>query len=229
MPRTIIIMAKIPSAGKVKTRLQPLLSPEQCAELAAAFLRDTVKKAQTVCVNTILAYSPAAETNSSDDFTPPDLVTIEQTGVDLGEKMSNTFDFVFKRNSDSAVVLIGTDSPDFPVEYIEQAFGFLESDSDAVLGKSADGGFYLLGLRSSAPQIFKRIEWSSSRVYAQITANIKNFNAVPDWYDVDTPEDLTRLRDELRNNATAQKNAPETFRWLSENQFVFDSLPSVGK
>ena len=72
MQRTIIIMAKIPVAGKVKTRLQPLLSPEQCAELAAAFLRDAVKKARIVCINTILAYSPAAETNPFDEFTPPD-------------------------------------------------------------------------------------------------------------------------------------------------------------
>ena len=229
MPRTIIIMAKIPVVGKVKTRLQPFLSPEQCAELAAAFLRDTLKKAQTVCINTILAYSPAAETKSSDEFLPPDLVTIEQTGASLGEKMSNAFDFVFKRNSDSAVVMIGTDSPTFPGEYIEQAFEFLEAGSQAVLGKSADGGFYLIGLRNSAPQIFNRVEWSSSKVYAQITANLKKFKTVPDWYDVDTPDDLTRLRDELTDDEEAQNNAAETYRWILANQSLTDSLPPFGK
>ena len=210
MPRTIIIMAKIPFAGLVKTRLQPFLSPEQCAELAAAFLRDTVKKAQSVCINTILAYSPAAESNLSDEFSPPELISIKQTGTDLGERMSNAFDFVFERNSDSAVVLIGTDSPTFPVEYIEQAFGFLEADSNAVLGKSADGGFYLIGLRNSAPHIFADVKWSSAEVYEQITANIKTFKTVPDWYDVDTPDDLARLRDEFEKNLKTQKTAPET-------------------
>ena len=143
--------------------------------------------------------------------------------------MSNAFDFVFERNSDSAVVLIGTDSPTFPVEYIEQAFGFLEADSNAVLGKSADGGFYLIGLRNSAPHIFADVKWSSAEVYKQITANIKTFKTVPDWYDVDTPDDLARLRDEFEKNLKTQKTAPETFRWLTANQTAFDSLPSVGK
>lgn len=221
-------MAKIPVAGEVKTRLQPLLSPEKCAELAAAFLRDTIVKTQSICKNIVLAYSPVTGRSVLEKISPPETNTVEQTGANLGEKMSNAFDFVFKRNSDS-VVMIGTDSPTFPVEYIEQAFDFLEDGVKAVLGKSADGGFYLLGLRRSAPQIFKRVEWSSAKVYAQITANIGDFKTVPDWYDVDTPDDFTRLRDELENNVKARSFAPETFRWLSANQFIFDSLPSVGK
>ena len=222
-------MAKIPFAGLVKTRLEPFLSPEQCAELAAAFLRDTIKKARSFCLNTILAYSPAVESNLLNEFLPPDLLSIKQTGADLGERMSNAFDFVFERNSDSAVVMIGTDSPTFPCEFIEQAFKLLENDSDAVLGKSADGGFYLIGLQNSAPHIFADVKWSSAEVYEQITANIKNFKTVPDWYDVDTPDDLARLRDEFEKSIEAQKTAPETFRWLSANQSVFDSLPPVGK
>ncbi len=229
MPRSIIIMAKIPVAGKVKTRLQPFLSPEKCAELAAVFLQDMIKKTQGICKNITLAYSPATERTLLETISPPEINTLEQIGADLGEKMSNAFDFVFKRDSDSAVVMIGADSPTFPVEYIEQAFGFLEADANAVLGKSADGGFYLIGLRNSAPHIFRRIEWSSSKVYAQIAANIENFKTVPEWYDVDTPDDFTRLRDELQNNLKARSYAPETFRWLSANQFVFDSLPPVGK
>ena len=227
-------MAKIPVAGKVKTRLQPLLSPEKCAELAFVFWRDTIKKAQSACVNTILAYSPAAEKNFLETIMPPEIIRIEQTGVGLGERMSNAFDFVFRQNSDSAVVLIGTDSPTFPVEYIERAFGFLEANSNAVLGKSADGGFYLIGLRNSAPRIFRNVEWSSSEVHEQITANIvgseiAGFKTVPDWYDVDTPDELLRLRDELRNNRTARRDAPETYRWLLENQSLFDFPPTVEK
>ena len=70
MKRAIIIMAKVPSAGNVKTRLQPFLSSDECAALSKAFLQDAVKKAKTVCENVILAYSPPAEINALKKFLP---------------------------------------------------------------------------------------------------------------------------------------------------------------
>src|SRR5215210_4518889 len=98
MKRAIIIMAKIPTAGKVKTRLQPHLSPNQCAALAAAFLQDTVNKEKTVCENTILAYSPPEEINALRKILPFHSIFIEQTGRDLGERMFNAFKFAFEQN-----------------------------------------------------------------------------------------------------------------------------------
>src|SRR5688572_8313080 len=113
MKRSVIIMAKAPSAGTVKTRLQPHLSPDECAALAAAFLRDAVKKAETVCENVILAYSPPEKLDTLKKILPSQSIFIQQTGGDLGERMFNAFKFAFKQNSDS-VVMIGTDSPTFP-------------------------------------------------------------------------------------------------------------------
>ncbi len=226
MKRALIIMAKVPVIGTVKTRLQPFLSPDECAELAAAFLRDAENKAKIVCENTILAYSPADEREVLENILQFKNTLVEQTGADLGARMANAFEFAFAREKDSAVVMIGTDSPTFPAEFIELAFKFLEKDADAVLGKSADGGFYLIGLRRFAPPLFENIEWSVPTVFEQMTANLlrfkfDNLRLVPDWYDVDTPDDLNRLRDEILNDVKAQKRAAQTYRWILSNSEIF--------
>ena len=220
MKRTIIIMAKVPSAGNVKTRLQPFLSPDECAALSKAFLQDAVNKAKTVCENVILAYSPPAEINALKNILPSQNTFIEQTGRDLGEKMFNAFKFVFEQKTD-AVVMIGTDSPTFPIDYIEQAFEFLETNSDVVLGKTEDGGFYLIGLRKLPERIFENVAWSSPETFEQIFENIHrlklHLREVPSWYDVDEREDFEKLQAEILHNKNAQRRAPETYsiikRW----------------
>ena len=215
--RAIIIMTKVPTAGKVKTRLQTILSPEQCAALAAASLQDTLNKAKTVCENTILAYSPPEEINALKGILPFQSIFIEQTGRDLGERMFDAFKFAFERDSDS-VVMIGTDSPTFPADYIEQAFEFLELETDVVLGKTEDGGFYLIGLRRLCLEIFENVAWSSRETFERVFENINNSNLrlreVPGWYDVDTAQDLEKLREELLHNVNARRRAPKTFEYL---------------
>ncbi len=219
-------MAKLPRAGNVKTRLQPFLSAEQCSSLAKAFLYDTIHKARSVCDCLIIAFAPAHEKDYFADSFFENSLLIEQRGADLGEKMSNAFECAFRRNADSTVAVIGTDSPTLPVEFIERAFEFLEINAGAVLGKSDDGGFYLIGLqRRIPPRLFDNTEWSSPRVFEQIARNIErlemNLRLVPDWFDIDAPDDLRRLRDEILNNAQAQKIAAQTFQWLIANAEVF--------
>ena len=217
MKRAIIIMAKVPIAGKVKTRLQPHLSPEQCAALAAAFLQDTVNKAKTVCENAILAYSPPEKINALRRILPYQSIFIEQTGRDLGERMFNAFKFAFEEDSNS-VVMVGTDSPTFPADYIEQAFEFLEFETDVVLGKTEDGGFYLIGLSALCVEIFEKVAWSSPETFERVFENIYNLNLrlreVPGWYDVDEPPDLEKLREEFLHNENARRRAPKTFEYL---------------
>lgn len=221
-------MAKVPVSGTVKTRLQPFLSPDECTELAAAFLRDAENKAKIVCENTILAYSPADEREILENILSSENTFLEQTGADLGARMAAAFEFALAREKDSGVVMIGTDSPTFPAEFIERAFGFLENDADAVLGKSADGGFYLIGLRRSVPHLFDDIAWSVPTVFEQMTANLSRFKfdnlrLVPDWYDVDTPDDLLRLHAEILTDERAQKRAAQTYRWILSNVEIFDN------
>ena len=219
MKRAIIIMAKVPSAGNVKTRLQPFLSADECAALSEAFLQDTVNKARAVCENVVLAYSPPAEINTLRNFLPSQNKFIEQTGKDLGEKMFNAFKFAFGQRTD-AVVMIGTDSPTFPFDFIEQAFEFLETNSDVVLGKTEDGGFYLIGLRKLESEIFENVAWSSPETFEQVFENIHKSNLhlreVPAWYDVDEQADFEKLREEILHNKNAQRRAPKTYALIRE-------------
>ncbi|MDQ3180418.1 MAG: DUF2064 domain-containing protein, partial [Acidobacteriota bacterium] len=113
-------------------------------------------------------------------------------------------------------VIIGTDSPTFPTDFLKQAFENLKK-TDAVLGKTEDGGFYLIGLRHLRKEIFENVEWSSPKTFRHIVRNIKNLglklSLLPAWFDVDLPADLERLRKDLAENPTI---APLTFDWLKK-------------
>ncbi len=226
MNRSIIIMTKVPRAGNVKTRLQPFLSPAECETLAEAFLADAISKVRGVCDRLIVAFAPENEKSYFDKFTAENLTLVAQRGADLGEKMFQAFEFAFDSNSNANALIIGTDSPTFPVEFIESAFDFLEKNAETVLGTTDDGGFYLLGLRENHSPIFEDVEWSSPQVFTQTTRNIERLKLtlqlVPAWYDVDAPEDLRRLRDEFSQSERARKIAPQTFHWLLERSAEFD-------
>ncbi len=214
-------MAKVPQAGKVKTRLQPFLTAEQSAEISISFLEDTVRKAETVAQHLIIAFSPAEERNLLINVLWSEPILIAQTGKNLGERIFHAFEFAFSGGAE-AVVVIGTDSPTLPAKFIEQAFTLLKDKADAVLGKTEDGGFYLIGLRQSEKKIFENVEWSSPKTFEQTKRNIENLNfklsEIPVWYDVDTPKDLKRLKTELAANPQL---APKT------SEFLDSSIPLI--
>jgi len=213
MKNAVIIMTKVPAAGNVKTRLQPTLSAEQCAALAVCFLRDAVGKVNSSETPLIVAFSPPTERKALLKILPDESNLIEQTGSTLGEKMFNAFQSAFSQNFD-LIVMIGTDSPTLPPEFITQAFELL-SESDAVLGAATDGGFYLIGLRVIYKEIFEAVEWSSPQTFEQTKSNIEKLNLklsfLPEWFGVDTPDDFERLRNDLTNDSNI---APHTFSFV---------------
>ncbi len=223
MKRAIIIMTKVPQAGNVKTRLQKILAPEGCEKLAEAFLKDAVNKAKSVCENVFIAFSPPTEFQRLKEILPDESNFIEQTGENLGEKMFNAFQFAFNQKTDS-VVMIGTDSPTFPFDFIEQAFEFLETNSEIVLGKTEDGGFYLIGQKILRREIFENVAWSSPQTFEQVFANIQklglHLREVPSWYDTDEEADLIKLKNEIRQSENAKCRAPHTSEWLKQNLSV---------
>jgi uncharacterized protein len=109
------------------------------------------------------------------------------------------------------VVLIGSDNPTLPRALIEQACAALDAH-DVSIGPSADGGYYLIGLREPHLGVFEAIEWSTSRVYGQTLAQAERLglrvHSVPEWYDVDEPTDLERLQRELATSSA--RVAPNT-------------------
>ena len=223
MNPAIIVMCKAPAAGTVKTRLAPFLSAEQSADLAGCFAVDAMKKAQNICENTIVAF--AGEKEMLETILPQNLIWVRQTGTDLGERMHNALRFAFEQNF-SPLVVVGTDSPTLPSEFIENAIEILSGDrADAVLGKTEDGGYYLIGLNQPDWRIFKNVRWSSPETFSQTAQNIKDLNlrlaTLPVWYDVDTPEDLRRLKTEIENSAHAQVLASATASWLERHNQIF--------
>ncbi len=220
MKRAIIIMAKVPLAGNVKTRLEMILSPEKCAQLAAAFLQDAENKAKSVCEDTFVAYFPADKFKNLERTLQKDHIFVEQKGENLGDRMFHAFEFVFSRQFEE-VVMIGTDSPTFPFDYLEQAFEYLETNSDVVLGKTEDGGFYLIGLRVLRREIFENVAWSSPQTFEQVFENIRklelHLRETPAWYDIDEVQDLIQLKHEILQNDNAKRRAPQTLKWINEN------------
>jgi glycosyltransferase A (GT-A) superfamily protein (DUF2064 family) len=120
----------------------------------------------------------------------------------------------------SKVVVIGTDSPTLPVEYIERAFADLDR-ADVVLGPAVDGGYYLVGCRR-LPPIFAGIDWSSNRVLAQTIDRLVtpswSLALLPPWYDVDTPKDWSMLRGHVKamRRARIDPGIPHTESLLRE-------------
>ncbi|HYE73960.1 MAG TPA: TIGR04282 family arsenosugar biosynthesis glycosyltransferase [Blastocatellia bacterium] len=218
-------MAKTPRAGLVKTRLRPFLSDEQIVSLAVCFLQDVISTAKQVTPDIILAFAPPDGREMLESLFGTEVELIEQSGNDLGQRLEAVIKFA-EQKSFSPIIVIGADSPTLPVQYLRQAIaGFDSEDVDVALGATRDGGFYLIGLRQSHQTLFDHISWSSEFVYQQTSANIERLGlslfSLPDWYDIDTPDDLFHLRDEMLSNETSRQQATKTYQWFLSHSELF--------
>jgi hypothetical protein len=204
---TIGIMAKYPEEGKVKTRLVPPLTYRQATGLYEAVLLDTIETISKLdaCYKKVIFYYPENEGTYFNDITGPDWLVLPQSGKDLGERLKNAF-LEFEEDG-SRVMIIGSDSPVLPVQYLIDS-GDLLSDNDIVLGPTEDGGFYSIAIkdisRTFIEDIFKNIKWSTSHTLSDIVENIKivnkKFALGGRWYDVDTSKDIERLTSESESD-----------------------------
>ncbi len=192
-------MAKAPIAGTVKTRLVPPLTSAQAAELSRALLLDLLDQLQELSgVERYVCYAPDNAGSLMSAIAGAKFHLIAQRGLDLGVRMAAVFTDLWTRGHRS-IVLIGSDLPAFPLDYLDQAFGFLAAPSArVVLGPSQDGGYYLVGMNDPVLEIFRNMTWSHDQVMARTLAKLAAFNIptrqLPVWFDVDTPADLERLR-----------------------------------
>ena len=124
----------------------------------------------------------------------PDYQYLPQKGEDLGQRMKHGFLQAFEMGF-KEVLLIGSDIPDLPLEFIEEAFSSLE-DKDVVIGPAYDGGYYLIGFKDKtfSPQVFEGMSWGSEAVFDETMRVLKQFNqkihTLPYLRDIDTIEDL---------------------------------------
>lgn len=210
MKKALLIFAKEPVPGTVKTRLARDLDVHAAAELYAAMLGDVLETAVSLSDVRPLVFW-ALETGTvpgCPEF--PGLEMFEQQGVDLGEKMRNAFIHAFGLGFETCCC-IGSDMPDLAIGHIRQAFRNLESpEADVVFGPAADGGYYLVGMKKMHPHLFADIAWSTPAVLATSLERARGLglrtSLLEPWYDIDTLDDLARL---LGTGAT---NAPRTRR-----------------
>lgn len=216
MPESIVcIFAKPPEPGSVKMRLIPELGPERAAELAEAFLEDTVAMVRTLdWAECIIAATAAFERS----YFKPEEVWLQSEG-DLGERLEKVLRLALKRRP--VVLAIGADTPGLPAAYLESARRALAT-ADAVLGPSLEGGFYLIGLKDCPVGLLEDIQWSHSTTLAATVAKLDQFGMktvlINPWFDVDSHEDLERLRRQLANDASAAPKTAELLRRMSEKK-----------
>lgn len=251
----ILLFLKAPRAGEAKTRLTPFLTPEGAAEVAASLADDAARFAAR-CLppegKLVIVYAPDNGLPEIEDTirrpagsgTPPDRpLMLRQRGADLGERMANAVQEVSFEHDCSPLVLLGADCPGMHPEATATAFRLLQSDiregdksADVVLGPADDGGYYLLGVRGpdGITTLLGGVAWSTDRVFAQTVANAQRLRLwvcadLPVCYDIDTPEDLARLRRDTGNNPVLREQAPAITRWLQQNpQMEISALPGDG-
>lgn len=190
----VVVFAKAPIVGEVKTRLCPPLTPDEAASLHGSLVMDMLERCQAVkgC-DRILAGSP--------DRTHPFFKAMEgrfkvklweQVGEDLGARMARTFQDGLE-SSYHSLMIVGTDIPGITSQMMTQALTAL-TEHDLVLGPTVDGGYYLIGLRKHVPELFQGIPWSTDQVYARTEQKAKalglSLKILPTLRDIDTIEDL---------------------------------------
>jgi rSAM/selenodomain-associated transferase 1 len=193
------VMAKVPAAGEVKTRLCPPLTPAEAAALARCFLQDRVEQVGALeHAEPLVAFAPPEREAELRALLPAGLRLVPQPGGDLGARMDRLLTDLLAAGYAGAIA-VGTDTPTLPTAYLRAACAaLLDETADVVLGPSEDGGYYLVGLRRPAPALFRDMPWSTAGVLAETVARARRLGLglrlLPAWFDVDRGADLARLR-----------------------------------
>jgi rSAM/selenodomain-associated transferase 1 len=192
--------------GTVKTRLAETIGQAAAASLYRTFLSTLLVRFQAMGERRLLVYTPADKREVFRALAGDAWLLEPQGTGDLGRRMECYFEGAAAAGVERAV-LIGSDSPNLPVEFVGQAFRLLESH-DVVLGPATDGGYYLVGMRGTVPPCFEGIAWGTAEVWQQTVDRLERqssrYATLPPWYDVDVGEDLRRLASDLSSSGDGQ-------------------------
>ncbi len=188
----LIIIAKYPDKDNVMTRLKGSMSDEKRLELYISLLKNTIRKLKEISgVDTFIAYAPP---KADEYFSGFGVKLIPLSEGDLGERMFNALNRVLNEGYQKAV-LVGIDIPGLTSSIVLKAFELL-SYNDVVFGPAKDGGYYLVGIKSPAKEIFKHIQWSTDKTLNQSIERAKQFGysvALTETFsDIDTIEDVKK-------------------------------------
>lgn len=213
--RVLVIMAKAPRPGAVKTRLTPELSPEAVTDFYRCLLDDTLALARSLSDVEVAVMCPEPDVNELVQLAGKETTVVAQKGEGLAAGLTSVFAH-FAEGHQRRTIAFNSDSPHLARSVLEDAFETLAAH-DVVIGPTHDGGYYLVGANAFYPTLFASDGMGTSNALERLLARARTLElsvglAAP-FYDIDVVDDLTRLAGELR---VAPERAPRTARWLKE-------------
>jgi uncharacterized protein len=224
--RVLVIMAKAPRPGAVKTRLAPSLSPEDVTVFYCCLLEDTLALARSLGDVEVAIMCPESDLNELAQLAGNAASVVAQKGEGLVAGLTSVFAH-FAEGHQRRIIAFNSDSPHLPRSVLEHAFETL-SAHDVVVGPTNDGGYYLVGAKAFHPTLFAGEGMGTSSALERLLSRARVLDlsigfAAP-FYDVDVVDDLTRLAEELR---LAPAKAPRTARWLKQREFVAEQSRTI--
>jgi rSAM/selenodomain-associated transferase 1 len=218
MRPVVVLFAKAPVPGRVKTRLAACIGPPAAAQGHRVFVRDLLERLQLLADSADLELHTDIPTDAWDDAAVARRLQLDSEN--LGERLWFAGALSLSAGRPQ-VVIVGSDSPDLPLEHIRALLG---SAADVALGPADDGGFYAIAMRRADPHMFHGVRWSGPETLAETVRAIErcglSVELGPPWYDVDTVQDLARL-------AASPLLPPRTARWLLELPGEFRMRPTM--
>jgi rSAM/selenodomain-associated transferase 1 len=196
----LAVFAKHWQPGAAKTRLAATIGDAAAAEFARLSLAVLLRRWPAIADRRWLVYWPEEARDAFLELAGADYSLCPQTTGDLGRRLTCFLNDAWRRGA-ARVVVVGSDSPTLPADYLAQAFAALRK-VPVVLGPTLDGGYYLVGAAAVTPDIFDGVAWGSPAVWSQTIERLERSGlphaVLPTWYDVDEAADLARLAGELR-------------------------------
>jgi uncharacterized protein len=217
--RVLVIMAKAPRPGSVKTRLAASLSPDAVAAFYSCLLRDTLDLARSLRDVEVAIMCPEADMNQLARFAGNRALVVAQEGEGLAAALTSVFAH-FTSNGYRRIIAFNSDSPHLPASVLDDAFEALVT-KDVVIGPTHDGGYYLVGAKASYPALFAGDGMGTSSALEKLLSRTRalelSVGLADRFYDIDVAEDLALLAAEL---SVDPARAPRTARWLKDWQFT---------
>jgi uncharacterized protein len=218
--RVLVIMAKAPRPGAVKTRLALRLSPEAVTAFYCCLLDDTLALARSLGDVGVAIMCPDTDVNDLAQLAGSEASVVAQSGEGLAAALTSVFAHFApdhqREDHQRRVIAFNSDSPHLPRSVLEGAFETLAAH-DVVVGPTRDGGYYLVGAKASRPTLFAGDGMGTSSALERLLSRARDLELsvgfADPFYDVDVADDLTRLAAELR---LAPARAPRTAAWLKE-------------
>jgi uncharacterized protein len=227
--RVLVIMAKAPRPGGVKTRLAPSLSLGSVTDFYLCLLQDTLTLARSLSDLEVAIMCPESDVTEMTHLAGKETSVVAQKGEGLVAGLTSVFAH-FAKDHQRRIIAFNSDSPHLPRSVLEGAFETLGSH-DVVVGPTHDGGYYLVGAKASYPTLFGNDGMGTSSALQRLLSRARELQLsvgfVDAFYDIDVADDLNRLADELR---LSPGKAPKTAAWLKQSVLAATQLrTSTGK